>query len=157
MYICSRGVTFAPAAIRLFAAAISSVPVFTAGGFRPFPQLMELRHRDAPVRHRALRIRLRDRSKLLVGLGIAEGVQQRDPALKRRLLARSARDREVHGSESLRARLVVMMVRSHARHSGHLLCRDAAGAHAKQRSYSHATNNVFRHAHQPNPACHSPQ
>src|SRR5215467_1290519 len=57
---------------------------------RTAPQLMKQAHGASPVSHRASRICMRYLLKLIVGLFVGKGVQQRDPAFKRLLHCRRA-------------------------------------------------------------------
>jgi len=63
---------------------------FEGVGFGLRPELVELRHGNAPVGHGAGRVVLGDGFELHLGLGVAEGVQERDATLHGRLRARGA-------------------------------------------------------------------
>ena len=93
---------------------------------RVLPQLRELRHGNAPVRHGARRIVLGNRLKLHLRDGVAEGVQQRHSPLHGRLRAARTRSREGHLSQlfARRRRVVVMVVLRHCRRRlGKARCR----------------------------------
>ena len=102
------------------------------------PQLLELRHRNTPVRHRASRIILGDGLKLHLRLGISEGVQQSDTALHRRLRPGSTRGGKGHVPQLLGRIVVVVML-----HTGHrwrlgirMTCQQrAADKHKRDRSH----------------------
>ena len=81
--------------LHLFPASLHVVLVGTV------PDLVELAHRDAPVRHGAIGIGLRDALKLRPGLLIPEIVQQGDAAVERRLLLRRARNGERNRAQPL--------------------------------------------------------
>ena len=89
----------------------------------PPPQLLELRHRNSPARHRASRIILGNGLKLHLRHGISKGVQQSNTALHRRLRPRSTRGGKGHVPQLLGRIVVVVMV-----HIGHR--RSRLGIHA---------------------------
>ncbi len=87
------------------------------------PELLELAHGDAPVGHGAGGVGGGDGAELGFGFDVAEGVQQRDAALERRLLGRGAGDGEVDVAELFGGGVVVVMVlHVHARHLGVSCC-----------------------------------
>ena len=66
---------------------------------RKIPQLMEQRHRFAPVRDGALRFAGGRVGKGLLGFRVLEGVQERDAFFDRGLHFRGATRREIHFAE----------------------------------------------------------